>query len=157
MSYPVRLAALAAGLGVALAPIGQQPGAQPAKQEGGADVSGSYDVRFEEIANNCTDTGMQLRTGSFTLTQKRGRELEVSFSLTPIMYGKVNEDGKFRAEAKKGGTAIRGVDGQFSVAGRVNVSDRAIQLVFIAEYYRGNTPLCTQSWNASGARARGGS
>jgi hypothetical protein len=154
MPQPLRPAAFVLALGLTLG-LGLPLPAAAQPDDKADDISGTYEVRFEEIASNCTETGMQLRKGEFTLAQDRGRKLEVSFPMTPVMYGKVNKDGKFRAEAKKGGTAIAGVDGRFSVAGRVN--DRVIQLVFIAEYYRGKSPLCTQSWNASGIRAPSGS
>lgn len=122
--------------------------AQKRGKKQGPPVAGDYEVTFDEIANNCRETGMRLRKGTFTLAEKKDDALEVSFPMTPVMYGKLTRNGKFRAEAKKGGTAIQGVDGKFSVAGRVD--DGVIQLVFIAEYFRGKTPLCTQSWNAEG-------
>jgi hypothetical protein len=64
------------------------------------------------------------------------------------MKGATSKGGKFNAKAKKGGTAIQGVDGKFSVTG--TVKDGVLQLVLVAEYYNGEKPLCTQSWNASG-------
>jgi len=119
-----------------------------------APASGDYEVKFEQIANNCTDTGMSLSKGTFTLSEKKGGKLEISFPMTAVMFGRISDDGKFQAKADLGGTGIQGVQGKFSIAGRVD--DGLIQLVFIAEYYGSGKkprPLCTQSWNASGLRS----
>ena len=70
--------------------------------------------------------------------------------MVPILSGTVSRGGKFQAEVKRGKTAISGVDGRYSIAGRVDGT--AIQFLFIAEYYRADKPLCTQSWTATGAR-----
>jgi hypothetical protein len=122
----------------------QKPRREPA--------TGKYTVKFEEIANNCQNTGMTLKRGTYALTEKKGGSLDVSLEMVPVMSGRVGADGKFRAEAKMGGTAIQGVLGKFSVAGKLE-DGGLIQLVFIAEYFESSKkPLCTQSWNASGYR-----
>jgi hypothetical protein len=110
-------------------------------------IGGKYEVRFEEVQNSCSTTGMSLSRANIELTE-RARRVDVTIPMVPAMSGTVSKGGKFKARAKRGRTAIEGVEGSFSVAGRV--SEGIIQLVFIAEYFKGKKPLCTQSWNASG-------
>lgn len=116
---------------------------------------GDYDVKFEEIANNCNQTGMNLRKGTIALSltskKKRAQRFTLSVPIAPVMYGSDPSKGKFRVKAKRAGTGIQGVDGQFSASGRVN--DGIIQFVYIAEYFTHGKPLCTQSWNVSGVKA----
>jgi hypothetical protein len=47
------------------------------------------------------------------------------------------------------------MDGVFSVAGRVS-SDGMLSLVLVGEYQTQGKPLCTQSWNLSGIKGKGG-
>jgi len=149
--YGAMVRAGACAVALALVAAGPVPAAAQKKERQRNEITGTFDVKFEEIANNCKDTGMRLRTCTFELTQKK-RGLEVSFPLAPVMSGSVSRNGRFRADAAKGATATQGVAGKFSVAGRV--AGDVIQLVFIAEYFRGKAPLCTQSWNASGIRQK---
>jgi len=142
---PTWVAALA---GAALLSVGlRAPLAQPRQAPR---VGGKYTASFQEVANNCSGMGMNLRSAAIELSQSGERNVQVSVPGVPIMRGVVSRAGKFKAEAKRGKTAIQGVDGRFSVAGRVD--DKGIQFLFIAEYYRGGRPMCTQSWNASGPR-----
>ena len=118
-------------------------------------LMGDYDVKFEEIANNCNQTGMNLRKGTITLAlrskKKKAQRFILSVPIAPVMYGADPSKGKFRVKAKRAGTGIQGVKGQFSASGRVN--DGIIQFVYIAEYFTDGKPLCTQSWNVSGVKA----
>jgi hypothetical protein len=129
----------AAALGL-LAPAAAQPRDTP--------VAGAYQVKFDPVANNCSGVGMSLTSARIELAQPRGRSVSVTIPSVPIMSGTASSGGKFRASVKRGKTAIEGVDGRFSVAGRVEKG--TVQFLFIAEYFRGARPLCTQSWNASG-------
>jgi hypothetical protein len=138
------LAGLSIGLGAAAQ--AQPRPSRPAT----AKVAGKYAATFLEVANNCSGMGMSLREATVELFQSNERAVQVTMPSVPIMRGVVSQAGKFKAEAKRGKTAIEGVDGRFSVAGRVD--DKGIQFLFIAEYYRGARPMCTQSWNASGPR-----
>jgi hypothetical protein len=113
-------------------------------------VAGKYAARFEPVANNCSKAGMSLSSATVDVSQPKERSVSVTIPSVPIMGGSVSRGGKFRAVAKRGKTAIHGVDGRFSVAGRVEKG--SIQFLFIAEYFEGDKPLCTQSWNASGPR-----
>ncbi len=135
--------------GALLAVVGLSGGAS-AQTPPPARVAGKYTASFQEVANNCSGIGMSLRSSTIELHQSGERNVQVTVPSVPIMRGVVSRAGKFKAEAKRGKTAIQGVDGRFSIAGRVD--DKGIQFLFIAEYYRGNRPMCTQSWNASGPR-----
>ena len=149
MSRPraILLAALlpAAVLGLALAAA-----TASAQSRSAPEVAGTYEVKFEQVANNCSGVGMNLASARVVLDKGKGRSVSVTVPSVPIMTGRASPAGKFRASVKKGKTAIEGVDGRFSVAGRVEKG--TVQFLFIAEYFRGARPLCTQSWNASGPR-----
>jgi len=111
---------------------------------------GNYTVKFEEIANNCTRTGMTLRKGTVEIGKFKS-DMTLTVPMTSTMYGSPPRKGKFRVKSKLGGTGIQGVLGKFSASGRAN--DGVIQFVLIAEFFTGkNKPLCTQSWNASGVK-----
>ncbi|HTE52708.1 MAG TPA: hypothetical protein VK698_17770 [Kofleriaceae bacterium] len=125
-----------------------QPRPAPARPE--PRMAGKYAATFQEVSNNCNGMGMSLREVTIELSQSGERAMVVTVPSVPIMRGVANRGGKFKADARRGKTAIQGVDGRFSVAGRVDA--KGIQLLFIAEYYRGTKPMCTQSWNASGPR-----
>ena len=47
----------------------------------------------------------------------------------------------------------KGMDGVFSVAGRIT-TEGMLSLVMVGEYQTAGKPLCTQSWNLAGLRAR---
>ena len=113
-------------------------------------VAGSYKASFSSVANNCDGVGMNIASAQVELHESAGRKVSVTIPAVPIMKGSVNRAGKFKASVKRGKTAIQGVDGRFSAAGRVAKDN--LQLLFIAEYFKGDKPLCTQSWNASGPR-----
>jgi hypothetical protein len=66
------------------------------------------------------------------------------------MNGTAGKRGNFKARAKRGRTGVAGLEGKFSIAG--NIKSRSIEFVFIAEYFKGKSPLCTQSWKGSGTR-----
>jgi hypothetical protein len=124
--------------------------ASPAAAQDGADIAGTYDVKFEEVQNSCKDTGMTLRRSSVELSRGARKRMDVTIPMVPIMKGVASKGGKFNAKAKKGATAIQGLDGKFSSSG--HVKDGVLQMVFVAEYFNGDEPLCTQSWNASGIK-----
>jgi hypothetical protein len=114
-------------------------------------VLGDYNVKYEAIADNCTQTGMSLRKGKVTLADDKKLGFHVSIAMAPVMYGGDPKEGKFRVATKLGGTGIQGVLGKYSASGRVN--DGVIQFVYIAEYFTNSKkPMCTQSWNASGVK-----
>lgn len=141
---PGRLAAIALAFSLVLVAL-------PAEADSGS-IAGFYKVKFEEVQNSCTNTGMTLDKSTVEITRGKRKRIDVTIPMVPLMKGVASKGGKFKAKAKLGTTAIKGVKGRFSVSGRVN--DDVIQMVFIAEYFRGTKPLCTQSWNASGLKKK---
>ena len=139
--------AFVASLAVTLAAVA---GAAAAQDKGAVSIKGKYATKFEAVANNCSKAGMSLSSATVEVSQQKERSVSVTIPSVPIMSGSVSRGGKFRASARRGKTAIQGVAGRFSVAGRVEKG--TIQFLFIAEYFEGDKPLCTQSWNASGPR-----
>ncbi len=137
MSRPVFLAAV---LGVGLLMAADVAVAQP--------KDSSYAATFEEVVNNCPKNGYRLDKGTVRIATRTGRKITVTVAGIPNMNGSWGRSGgKFKAEAR-GATTSAGVDGKFSMAGRVD-SD-GIQALFIVELYRGDKPLCTQSWSVTG-------
>jgi hypothetical protein len=118
------------------------------EQKDAAGIGGIYDVKYDEVSNNCTQTGMSFTRGTLTIETKK--EITVRIDLVPTMTGSEPRAGKLKATSKIGPSVIQGLDGRFSVAGRVD--DGVLQFVFVAEYYVKGKPLCTQSWNVSGVR-----
>lgn len=117
--------------------------ASPALAE---DAAGTYEVKYEEVADNCT-TGLSMARGELNI-RNEGKNLVVDIARVPKMYGKPNKTGVVRATSTKGRTSIEGLDGKFSVAGRAD--GNVLELVLVAEYYVKDSALCTQSWNVSG-------
>jgi hypothetical protein len=113
------------------------------------DVVGGYDVKFEEVANNCTGVGMNLTRGGLTIELRKG-QLTVDIERIPVMTGVPAKAGKLRATSKLGPTSITGLDGKFSLAGRVQ--EGMLQLVFVAEYFVGRQARCSQSWKIAGVK-----
>ena len=113
-------------------------------------VGGNYEVAFTSVANNCSSVGMNLGSSTIAVDSAKPRRISITIPSVPIMSGTVSRVGKFRASVKRGKTAIEGVQGRFSVAGKFEKGQ--IQFLFVAEYFRAEKPLCTQSWNATGPR-----
>ena len=126
--------------------------AQKKKGEGknAGEVYGQYDVRYEEVSSNCETTSIAMSRGTIDITKKKS-QLVVDILRFPLMYGAPSKGGKVRAASKVEKSSIDGVDGKFSVAGRVD--EGLIQLVFVAEYYVKGKPLCSQTWNVSGQKS----
>jgi hypothetical protein len=128
----------------------------PASQAGAqkkSDTSavGTYEVRYEEVSSNCSQTSISMTRGTLDIS-KKGKQLIVDISRFPYMYGVPGKGGKIRASSKIASSSIEGVDGKFSVAGRVD--EGVIQMVFVAEYYVDGKPLCSQTWNVSGQKTK---
>jgi hypothetical protein len=115
-----------------------------------ADVPGVYEVKYEEVSSNCTTAKLAYAPGPLTM-KLRGNQLVVDIDRTPEMLGAPPKNGKISAKSKLGGTMIDGMKGVFSVAGRLT-SEGTLYLVMIGEYSANGKPLCTQTWNVSGAK-----
>jgi hypothetical protein len=122
------------------------------------DLPGAYDVKFEQVSSNCEHPIAYPLHGSIKIEVK-GSDLQVDIERTPLMVGKVSKspapDKPIKVNARSprpGHTPIEGMDGVFSVAGRIT-PEGMLWLVMIGEYQASGKPLCTQSWNLSGLRA----
>jgi hypothetical protein len=116
-------------------------------------VIGTYDVKYEEMSNNCTNVGMTLARGQLKIEVK-SNTLVIDIERVPLMSGIPTKNGAVNAKSKLGPTSIQGLDGTFSIGGRVSGNDGMLQLVFVAEYQAKGKALCTQSWNVTGVRAK---
>jgi hypothetical protein len=113
-------------------------------------VTGVYEVKYDDVGNTCTQGGISLVRGTIDVNIKKGR-LQVAIDRVAGMIGAPpGRDGKLKAASKLGPSTIDGLDGRFSVSGRI--SDGMMQLVFVAEYFHKRKPFCVQSWNVSGLR-----
>jgi hypothetical protein len=122
--------------------------ATPAHAE---EVAGTYEVKFEQVSNNC-EHALSYPANSKIKIDVKGAELSVDIERTPLMVGKPSKNGKVSAKSPKPGhTPVQGMDGVFSIAGRVS-AEGMLSLVMVGEYQTGGKPLCTQSWNVSGLR-----
>ncbi|MBA3819829.1 MAG: hypothetical protein H0X17_13115 [Deltaproteobacteria bacterium] len=134
-------AGLAAGLAVMVA-------ASPAS----ADVSGTYDVKFEDVSTNCTTQKLTYKPQPISVKVK-ANTLTIDIDLMPVLTGVPQKTGKVSAKSRAGSTMIGGMKGVFSVAGRIT-PDGNLSLVMVGEYStEQGKPLCTQSWNVSGPRS----
>ena len=114
-------------------------------------LAGSYEVKFEQVSSNCEHALTYPPNGRIKIEQK-GADLQVDIERTPLMVGKPAKGGKLSARSPKPGhTAVEGMDGVFSIAGRIT-AEGMLSLVMVGEYQAAGKPLCTQSWNVSGLR-----
>jgi hypothetical protein len=117
------------------------------------DLAGSYDVKFEQVSTNCEHPLAYPPRGMIKIEIK-GADLQIDIDRTPLMVGKAARPGKISAKSPKPGhTPVEGMDGVFSVAGRIT-TEGMLSLVMVGEYQTAGKPLCTQSWNLAGLRAR---
>jgi len=117
------------------------------------DLTGSYEVKFEQVSTNCEHPLAYPQHGTIKIDVKGG-DVQVDIDRTPMMVGKSTKTNKVSAKSPKAGhTPIEGMDGMFSVAGRIT-SEGLLSLVMVGEYQTAGKSLCTQSWNLSGLRAQ---
>jgi hypothetical protein len=114
-----------------------------------ADVTGIYDVKYEEVSTNCTSP-LRYPPGKLTI-KIIGNSLTIDIDRTPLMGGIPSKTNKISAKSKAGGTMIEGMTGVFSVAGKVT-PEGLLHVVMVAEYSARGKPLCSQSWNVNGPR-----
>jgi hypothetical protein len=115
-------------------------------------VTGTYAVKYEEMASNCSPPPVALGKGKLTI-EVRKSSLEVNADLIPLMYGVPQKNGQINAKTLKAkSTTVQGLAAKYRVAGRVE--NGQLTLVLVAEYIRESNgkPYCTQSWNVTGAR-----
>jgi hypothetical protein len=117
-----------------------------------ADVGGIYEVKYEEVSSNCTTGKLAYAPGTLDVKVK-GTQMIVDIDRTPPMIGSPPKggSGNVSAKSKLGKTMIQGMQGVFSVAGRIT-PEGTLYLVMTGEYSADGKPLCTQTWNLSGAK-----
>ncbi|HEX2690955.1 MAG TPA: hypothetical protein VHN14_30285 [Kofleriaceae bacterium] len=117
------------------------------------DLAGAYEVKFEQVSTNCEHPLAYPQHGTIKIDVK-GSDVQVDIERTPLMVGKsAKTPNKISAKSPKPGhTPVAGMDGVFSVAGRIT-SEGMLSLVLVGEYQTAGKPLCSQSWNLSGLRA----
>ncbi|HET9627591.1 MAG TPA: hypothetical protein VFP84_39815 [Kofleriaceae bacterium] len=113
-------------------------------------LAGAYNVKFEQVSTNCSSPVSYPEFGLLKIAVK-GADMQVDIERTPLMVGKVGKPGKVSVKSKPGHTPISGMDGTFSLAGRIS-SEGMTSLVMVGEYTTGGKPLCTQTWNLTGQR-----
>jgi len=111
-----------------------------------AQEAGTFKAKFTKVVDNC-DKGLDLSKASLSIATK-DRTITVRIDALPPLTGKAGKRGKLRAESK--GTS-NGMDVRYGLNGRV--SDGELQAVFVAEYFTGKTPVCTQSFRVVGSAA----
>lgn len=124
--------------------------AAPARAD--QDISGTYDVKFEESGSTCNPPPVALRHGKLTIDVKKNAST-VNTDLIPQMVGAVPKDGAIEAKTLKlVGTTVAGLSGRYSIKGRVDSG--TVSVVLVADYVRQDTnkPYCSQAWNVSGPR-----
>jgi len=116
-------------------------------------VDGAYEVKFEEMSTNCDPPRFAYQRATVKIDSAKS-SLRVNIETIPQMAGIPGKSGKISAKTpKKLPTTVQGLDGRYSVSGRVDEAG-VLQLVLVAEFTKtGETKtLCTQSWNVSGVR-----
>lgn len=114
-------------------------------------VGGTYDVKYEEVSTNC-QSPLRYPHGKLEVKVTRGTSITVDIDRTPLMQGSVSKGGKIAAKSKKGPTSLDGMDGVFSVAGKIS-PEGMLTLVMVGEYSASGKALCSQSWNVVGSKA----
>ena len=123
------------------------------------DATGSYDVKFDEMATTCTPPPVALARSKVNIaTNVKKNSLTVNIETIPEMAGVPQKGGKVNAKTIKGAagvvpTTIQGLDAKYSIAGKIE-DGGMLQLVLVAEYIKHDDkkPYCTQSWNVTGLR-----
>ncbi len=116
------------------------------------DVTGTYDVKYEDAGNTCSNNPVTLTKGTMTIAIKKGA-LDVSFDKAFWLTGKPSKDGTINAKtAKLIGTSMGGLSARYSVVGKAE--NGSLTLALTAMYIRQDTnkPYCAQTWNVSGTR-----
>jgi hypothetical protein len=118
----------------------------------GENVVGTYDVKFEEMASNCSPPPVTLVRGKLTIDIRK-HSLVVNTDLIPEMVGVPQKNGQINAKTLKVmGTTVQGLSARYRIGGRVESG--MLSVLLVAEYIRqkDNKPYCTQSWNITGLR-----
>lgn len=109
-------------------------------------VTSEYAVEFSKVVDNCGGKGLKLESATLKVSQA-GDTLTISIPNIPKLEGKVGRLGKLRANSQN--IAMdKGMSSRFGINGRV--TGNSLRGVFMAEYFKGNKALCTQSFSVKG-------
>ena len=115
-------------------------------------LAGVYDIKLEEMANNCSPPPIAMRAGTLRLEVKQ-KSLTVNIETIPQLAGVASHNNKHEAKtAKVAPTTVQGLDAKYSIGGRLSDAG-LLDLVLVAEYSAKGKPYCTQSWRVSGQRS----
>jgi hypothetical protein len=118
---------------------------------GKAPLAGTYQVEMKEVSNTCPNGGLNLSSKELTIEARdRSKQVKVLFPPAAIMRGSIDRQARVKARARRGGTSIEGLLGEFSVAG--SVAEGKLELVLVGQYFASGRPYCVQSWNVTGAK-----
>lgn len=125
-------------------------GTAPAARAQGQSAAGSFPSSFEKVVDNCTGPGMTLGKTTI-LISKNGKRITVRIPEIPELQGRAGRRGKLRADST-GELKDSKLKARYGFNGRI--SGEKLAAVFVAEYFKGDKPQCTQSWSVSGKRAK---
>jgi hypothetical protein len=115
-------------------------------------VAGVYDIKLEEMANNCSTPPIAMRAGTLRLEVKQ-KSLTANIETIPQMNGVASNNNKIEAKTPKvAPTTVQGLDAKYSIGGRLSDAGM-LDLVLVAEYSTKGKPYCTQSWRVSGQKS----
>lgn len=113
------------------------------------DPSGQYNATIAMVSNSCAAEKAELPNKAMLVLTKRGNAISLQIAgKNPKMTGRLRTRGKFKVTGET--SMAGGKKGRFSATGRVAANK--VQLVLVAEHYRGAKALCSQSWDISGTR-----
>jgi hypothetical protein len=110
---------------------------------------GNFTTTFEIVVDNCKDVGATLGSSPVAVTQV-GPVLTVKILSLPDLKGVPGKRGKLRAAAA-GEANDKGVRGKYGFNGRIR--SKKLSAVLVAEFFKGDKPLCTQTWSVVGNKA----
>jgi hypothetical protein len=131
-----------------LATVALALAASPAAAD--SSVAGVYDVKYDEVSTNC-QSPLRYPHGKLELKVTRGTSITIDIDRTPIMQGSVGKKGNVSAKSRSGPTSLEGMNGVFSIAGKIS-PEGMLTLTMVGEYSAGGKPLCSQSWNVVGSK-----
>lgn len=122
----------------------------PAAADTESTIAGTYRVALTEVVDSCDEGGLEIDEAELRLRSEGGGEVTAELSSLPTLAGSERNGGQFRVEARAGESPIENAAGQYELAGRVRAGE-VESLVLVAQYFRDDEPLCTQSWSGAGA------
>ena len=113
-------------------------------------LTGRYEVAFEQVTSNCQGNGVTIDKSTVVIS-KRAPGIAVEVPKVVTMTGTAARAGRLKAASKAAKTPATALEGKFSIAGTIDDGGK-LDAVFVAEFFSGGKPVCTQSWSASGTR-----